>query len=271
MILKRIMAWANQNEGIIALVGLVIVLLGYVVPWLARVVTASIENAPQIALGIQQYREPLVGLGVLIILYSAIRFILSNRRRIIQVEDKLQILETMPETLLGDEQASNITAWLHKGKWSADKDGLSVTDSFLGGICKIGATWENYEVRFDFKIINKAAGWIVRAKSLDHYVMIQCNKNQLSPHIRKILSVSGDPPAPNFKVVDKIAHELELTEWNRVKTEVVGHHIKVWVNDKHIWSDSDLLQDFQFGTIGFRCSGREHALFRNIQVIKKSR
>lgn len=144
-----------------------------------------------------------------------------------------------------------------------------MTGSVFGGICKIGSTWEKYEFTFEFKIINKCAAWIARARSREHYVMIQCNKRQVRPHTLTVIKQPNEAPKRMFRVVTEIDHGLSLDEWNRVRIEVRGHGIKVWIEEKLVWSDSELLEYFPMGTVGFRCSGDEHALFRNIRVAKR--
>lgn len=262
---KRIRDWANQNEGFIGLIGLLIVVL----PSIVKAVLSLLNVAPSMVGFLQQYREIAVVIGFCLLVLAFTLALSNHRRRLSSIEEKLQILETAPATLLDQTQSPNLGTWSYEGRWMSDQDGLSVTDSWLGGICKIGATWENYEFTFEFKIINKCAGWIVRAASLDHYVMIQCNNRQLRPHIRKVMEQSSEASKPEFKVLQEIEHGLSLSEWNKARTEVMGHSIKVWVEDKLVWSDSDLLKDFQMGTVGFRCADKEHALFRSVQVIRK--
>lgn len=72
-----------------------------------------------------------------------------------------------------------------------------------------------------------------------------------------------------FQVLTEIDHHQSLVGWNKAKTRVLGHSIKVWINDALVWTDSELLKDFPTGTVGFRSSGREHALFKSIRVDKQ--
>jgi hypothetical protein len=266
--LNRIKNWANQNEGFIALVGIVITLGGLLLPELTRVLLSSV--APALVGFVQQYKETAVWIGVFILVLAFYLVTINHRERLLKIEEKIQVLENLPETLLGETASANLSNWsFGNDQWTSDQDGLSVTRSFFGGICKIGATWENYEFVFEFKIIHQCAAWIVRAKSDSIYVMVQCNTKQLRPHVLGIVQGPDGRFGRAFQVIKEVDHNLSLKEWNRARTEVVGHSIKVWINDTLVWSDSELLKNFPMGTVGFRCADDEHALFRSINVLKK--
>ena len=267
--LKRIIDLANQNEGFIALLGLVFALSSWLLPVLAKVLLSSV--APALVGFIQQYKEIAFWIGIFL-LGLALALVLKNHgKRLLEIEGKIRVLENLPEILLNETASANLSSWsFGSDQWTSDQDGLSVTKSGGGGICKIGASWENYEFAFEFKIIDRCAAWIVRASSESHYVMVQCNNKQVRPHIRSLVEQLADNTIkPEFVVVREIDHNLSLGEWNIARTEVIGYSIKVWLNDHLVWSDSELLKDFPMGTVGFRCSGVEHALFRCIRVVKK--
>jgi len=116
--------------------------------------------------------------------------------------------------------------------------------------------------------MHKCAAWIVRATSENQFVMIQCNAKQLRPHTFTIVQMPDGKLRRGFQVIKEADHNLSLKEWNKVRTEVKGHSIKVWINETLVWSDSELLKDFAMGTVGFRCSHDEHALFRHIKVVR---
>jgi hypothetical protein len=266
--LKRIKDWANQNEGFIALVGVVLTLGGLLLPELARVSLSSV--APALVGFIQQYKEIAVWIGVFLLVLAFALVSMNHRKRLLKIEEKIQVLENLPETLLDETASANLNSWsFGSDQWTSDQDGLSVTKSLFGGICKIGATWENYEFTFEFKIMHQCAAWIVRAKSDSHYVMVQCNNKQVRPHSLTIVQMPDGRLGRGFRVIKEVDHNLSLKEWNKARTEVKGRSIKVWINETLIWSDSELLKDFAMGTVGFRCSEDEHALFRCIKVVKR--
>jgi len=265
---KRIINWANQNAGFIALVGVVLTLGGLLLPELARVSLSSV--APTLVNFIQQYKEVTVWIGIFLLGLVFASVSMNHRKRLRQIEEKIQVLENLPETLLDETASANLSSWsFGSDQWTSDQDGLSVTKSRYGGICKIGATWENYEFTFEFKIMHQCAAWIVRAKSESQYVMVQCNNKQVRPHTLAVAQMPDGKLGRSFRVIKEVDHNLSLQEWNKTRTVVKGHSIKVWINETLVWSDSELLKDFTMGTVGFRCSHDEHALFRYIKVVRR--
>jgi hypothetical protein len=265
--LKNIKNWANQNEGLITLIGVILTLGGWLLPELAKWLLSSV--APRLVDIIQRYKILAISIGIILLILALVLELVNQRKRLLKIEEKIQVLENLPEILLDETASANLSNWSYRNdQWTSDQDGLSVTKSGLGGICKIGATWENYEFSFEFRIISQCAGWIVRARDDNHYIMVQCNNKQIRPHIFTIFAKDGKLQR-EFQVINEIDHNLSLKEWNKVRTEVIGHGIKVWINETLIWSDSELLKDFAMGTVGFRCSHNEHELFRYIKVVRK--
>jgi len=240
---KRFNAWANQNEGLVSAIGIAITVLLAVIGYLAQLYGAIVVLIVSAFL-------------ILGVLFALIWFVWTRH-------------SSKPRVLLQPARAAKLSVWSPNNGWSSQQDILSVTESMFGGICKFGSRWKNYEFCFEFKIVNKCAGWIVRAKSCDHYVMIQCTDQlhqQLRPHIRAVPSEGG---LPSYKLLIEIPLPYSLNEWNNARTVVVGHSIEVWINRTLVWSNSDLREEFGQGTIGFRCADDERALFRNIQVVKR--
>lgn len=266
---KRIQDWANRNRGFIALIGATITGIGVLGPLIIQAISSFLNIAPQIVDFFRQYGVVAVWIGLFLLGIAFVLVSLSYIRRLSAVEEKLRILETLPKVLLDETASANLNNWsFGNDQWSSDQDGLSATRSLFGGICKIGSTWENYEFVFEFKILNKCAAWIVRAGSHEHYVMIQCTDRQIRPHTLTAINRPNEPPMRMFTLITEVDHGLSLTEWNKARTEVRGHGIKVWIGEKLVWSDSELLRDFPMGTVGFRCADDEHALFRGIRVAK---
>ena len=264
---NRIRNWANQNPGLLTLIAVILAFIGLFLPSLADRL-ASIS--PFLAGILQQYNMVLVWLGGFLLVYALILGFINLRKRLQKIEEKIQFLENRPETLLNESSSSNLSIWsFGGGQWTVDQDGLSVTKSSHGGICKIGASWENYNFIFEFKIINKCAGWIVRAEPDSHYVMVQCNNKQIRPHIYTLKQNQDGTKYLGFQLINEIDHGLSINDWNTIRTEVIGHSIKVWINGTMVWTDPELLKGYKMGTVGFRCSQNEHAIFRNIRVIKK--
>jgi hypothetical protein len=76
--------------------------------------------------------------------------------------------------------------WEYYGDWRTEKENgeniLIVTDSPIGGIAKPCQLWTDYVFEFETKIIQHNSSWIIRARDIFHYVMLQCRQTELYPH-----------------------------------------------------------------------------------------
>lgn len=180
---------------------------------------------------------------------------------------------------------------------------LSVSQSSDGGITKKGFNWSDYEFVFDMKMINKNAGWIIRAENRNKYLMIQLNMEDLEnqklrlhlripplriPHLEKSyewLVIQED--------IISLDKPLRFLDWFKVRIVVFGSNIDVYLNGEHAahyfipdpirWQENYRFQgedkktgiaagtyiastSYPSGKIGFRCSGNEHAHFRAVKV-----
>ena len=269
-ILDQVRKWSNENPGVLRLAGVVLTAVGIA----QKALTPLFPSAPQMITFFARFGPIVFWAGVVFLAAAVSVAWRQQRRRLAQLEETVQILEALPETLLDQTTAANLSNWsFGSDQWALDEHGLSVTRSPFGGVCKIGASWENYQFTFDFKIIHHCAAWIVRASATraipSRYVMIQCRGDRLRPHVFFTRQVSDDTLERGFQVLTEIDHHQSPVGWNKAKTTVLGHSIKVWINNELVWSNSELLKDFPTGTVGFRSSGREHALFRNIKVQKQ--
>ena len=180
---------------------------------------------------------------------------------------------------------------------------LSVSESPEGGVSKKGFSWTDYQFSFEMKLVNKNAGWIVRAENRNKYLMIQFNlKDTKQPKLRLHLKI---PPSDrNYQWVvlqeDIISQiPIDKLEWMEVKIVVLGNNIDAYINKKHtahyiipdpiIWmedyrkligheqvkpskEDIQKTRNITFinasaaGRVGFRCYGDEHAHFKNVRV-----
>ncbi len=193
-----------------------------------------------------------------------------------------------------------------KVEYEDGKSLLSVSDSPDGGITKKGFSWNDYEFSFDTKIIEKNAGWIVRAENRSKYLMIQINlEDPQNPKLRLHLKIPGSIDYQWVVIkVDELeyADEIKLLTWIKVRILVLGSNIDVYLNGKH--SAHYFIQDpiiipspltgeiveiqrenektekvkllrkfvpmnYSVGRVGFRCYPGEHAHFMNVRVSPK--
>jgi hypothetical protein len=294
---KQLNDWAKNHSGLISLGALVVAVIGVFVavisvfgPWLLEKLSSFITFASTLLIIVRQYSQMGVWTGFALIIAGLFLRMRTHSWRLSSLEKdsvefaagikemrtlslRLSNLEKQTVVLLDNSESADLANWDYTGDWRSDEGVLSVTNSDDGGLSKSGTAWENYDLIFRFKLVKDCAGWIVRAQGFSRYVMIQCTKTKLRPHTRDrtfpLLLAGQTDPERGFKLVKEIPHGLSLREWNTVKTEVRGYGIRVSINERTVFSDSELLRDLPLGRVGFRCSGAEHALFRDIEVVQK--
>lgn len=179
--------------------------------------------------------------------------------------------------------------WDFRGKWRITEKGtLLVTQSGDGGLSKLGTYWENYTFTFKAFIQNICLGAIVRAHGLDNYYMLQITKKRIRPHQRiavpvfekesqsrpeieyiseGVLELQPLKHALGWYVFDGIAVDLNrpLEDWFDVRITVRGQSIFLYINDELVFQQDSFLM-IPTGKVGFRNSGAESALVRNVRV-----
>lgn len=177
--------------------------------------------------------------------------------------------------------------WDFEGHWRIPEKGtLLVTGpSDTGGITKVGAQWENYTFTFKARIIRACLGVIVRAKDLDNYYMFQIRADKIRPHRRvavphiEIQPEQQSQSAPQikpivfekgwqiFKPSTPLTHTLD--DWFDVRITVRGESVIIYI-DNNIVLQSESFLKIPNGKVGFRNSGSEEALVRNVKVMLQS-
>ncbi|TKJ31058.1 MAG: hypothetical protein CEE40_03125 [Chloroflexi bacterium B3_Chlor] len=180
--------------------------------------------------------------------------------------------------------------WEYYGAWRTEKEDrrhlLTVTESGDGGIARPCLLWRDYDFEFDTKIVRGNTTWLIRARDILNYAMLQCGQSELYPHFR----VNGMwVRLPRVS----LSTTLPLNTWFRVRIRVQGTRVtaKVTVDDAETeiynWDllrpnvrtfvigegdrtqRADLILSYPVGSIGFReWSDTECAQFRNVRVSK---
>ena len=101
----RIRNWVQDNQGLLVLAGVIITAIGVFGPWVAKTMALFLNITPKIILFTQRYNEIAIGIGIALIGLFLVQLILSNKRRISILGERLEILETRPTFLL-DESTS---------------------------------------------------------------------------------------------------------------------------------------------------------------------
>lgn len=184
-------------------------------------------------------------------------------------------------------------SWIGYGNFdhSRSEKAFSLTQADPGYVHSRCLLWADYKVTFDFKIVDRCLGVIVRAVDLANYVMLQITPTGIRPHIR----ING-----GWKVWEAsdvkldFEHPLSLDRWYRCEIFCENDNIAVRLyHDRQMilnrnWSipkgslifsfkttEEDLSPvnipfsiSLEYGSIGFRNSGPEKALIRNILILK---
>jgi len=186
--------------------------------------------------------------------------------------------------------------WQYEGDWKVElsEDGksvLTVTDSNLGGLALPCLSWTDYEIRFDMRILNKNAGWIIRASGLYDYVLQKIDQDEIVSFYRII----GALPE-----IGRMKHgqTIELDTWYSLIIFARGEWLSVYLmkegKENLIFQDRALgdkppltigikedigkgflsssqqlvAPAFRTGSFGFRAYGDEKAQFRNITAYR---
>jgi hypothetical protein len=175
--------------------------------------------------------------------------------------------------------------WNFKGNWRVpEKATLLVTGpDGSGGITKVGAHWENYTFTFRARIIRDCLGVIVRAQDLDNYFMFQIRNDRIRPHRRvavPMISVPAqqqpqgetpqiqpihfsvgwqifEPPTPFNRI---------LNTWFNCRIIVRGESVCISIDDEIVFQSESFLK-IPTGKVGFRNSGSEEALVKDVRVV----
>ena len=183
--------------------------------------------------------------------------------------------------------------WVGRGvfKYVINENCFEITNSDAGFIFPKVLTWDDYTVEFDFKISNKALGFVVRAVDLSNYIMMQCSYDGINPHIRQdgqwiVFSHTGTGLS--------FASPLNIDLWHHAKLVCEKRSVRVaiyknnnnaifdrhWIIPENITVEyKENLEaektiklskavDFDFGAMGFRDYGHERAFIKNVFIEK---
>lgn len=171
----------------------------------------------------------------------------------------------------------NLENWKYEGNWHTIQEGnqtiLVVTDSGRGGIAKPCLSWRNYIFEFETKTVNKYSAWIIRAKNLDHYVMLQCRTEEMLLLFRSERN-QGKWAWSKEEHID-LPRSIPTNTWFGVRIEVEKDMvtIRLTLDGEDIEVISDVIlappiapEKYVQGSVGFRESNKECAHFRNVRV-----
>lgn len=183
--------------------------------------------------------------------------------------------------------------WIGNGtfEYKRTEESFLISNSDSGYIYSKSLTWSDYKVSFEFKIIRDCIGCILRAVNLSNYAMLQIKLNGIRPHAR----VSGGWYVREAKDVNLCFNtDLSLDKWYKCVLSCEKGSINIKLFDKRnklFDRDWDIPQgslvfefkkdeqdsnpsripfpiNLEYGSVGFRNSGDEKALVRNLLIEK---
>lgn len=185
--------------------------------------------------------------------------------------------------------------WIGRGVFEYDRvhNAYLMTNSEPGFIYSQCLNWSDYLFEFEFKIIKDCLGVIVRATNLSNYVMLQIREGGIRPHIK----INGGWLSWEHQNVGlTFDKNISLDRWYKCSLFCEKDSISITIADKKAtvlqrsWSmpygrlgfpfpqkENDpqptvihFTADFNYGTVGFRNSGKEKALVRCCLIEKIS-
>src|SRR3989339_114432 len=180
--------------------------------------------------------------------------------------------------------------WIGQGtfQFNRNEKSFEITNSHSGYIYPRCLNWSDYYTNFEFKIINKSLGVILRATNLSNLVMLQIFDEGIKAHIR----VNGFWQSWDMHSTHlKFSHRLNLDQWYEFSAYCDKNSIKVVISENDLenktvfdrsWSiptgsinfeikNGDEISgtmpfsiNLEFGTLGFRNHGDERALVKNL-------
>lgn len=185
--------------------------------------------------------------------------------------------------------------WLGEGTFQHDRvhGAYSITNSGSGFIFSKCLNWSDYSLDFEFKILNKSLGVILRATNLSNLLMMQIFEDGIKAHIRINGFWQAWTPAQSGLVFNK---KLNLDKWFKCRIQCDKSSIRIRITNKEghqifdrVWKIPagevnyllPVKQDpvtqsvtvpfpinLEYGTVGFRNDGQEKAVVKDMLIEK---
>lgn len=188
--------------------------------------------------------------------------------------------------------------WIGDGgfKYERVHGAYSITNSDSGFIFSKCLNWSDYVFDFEFKILNKSLGVIVRATNLSNLVMMQIFENGIKPHIK--INGFWQSWSPKESKLE-FSKNLNSDKWYRCVFQCDKRSVRIRIYNiqgdvffDRVWEipsgvisfsfdsadNSKMPQpmissipfpiNLEYGTVGFRNYGNENALVENVLIEK---
>jgi hypothetical protein len=183
--------------------------------------------------------------------------------------------------------------WIGRGifEYTRTENCFLITNSDPGYIYSKCLIWSDYKFSFEFKIIKKCLGAILRAVNLSNYVMLQITPSGIRPHIR----INGgwkwwECSEVNLDFENRLSSDKWYTclfscEKGSINIKLFDGKNKIFDREWNIPQGSLVFQfkkdeqdlspinipfpiNLEYGSIGFRNWDDEKALIKNILIEK---
>ncbi|NCO39275.1 MAG: hypothetical protein GW911_17480 [Armatimonadetes bacterium] len=159
--------------------------------------------------------------------------------------------------------------WNAPDEWRVENGALVVAGGDIR-TCNVGKEWTNYAVELDVVIRKLRAQWVIRADSERDCCFIQLTSKDC-PYSPNSLRYHGwrDGKLDSISE-DALPFDIELGQTYHVRCEVVNHAAQTLIDGKVRGSwmfDDGATARWPRGTLGFRSSAQEAAVYRNLKVV----
>lgn len=160
--------------------------------------------------------------------------------------------------------------------WSIQNGALSAQGG-NSGLLGFGYNWTDYTMTFSTEITANQSGWIVRDQSANnnYLLILDANNDTVGPQnaLQQVVSNGSNSYVSLTSVT--LAQTLLPNTWHTVKTVVQGTTVTTYLDNSLVASFNSTsfpsgTPSYANGTVGFRESTGEAALYQNLQVTDTS-
>lgn len=162
------------------------------------------------------------------------------------------------------DQNGAVSAWSKPVFWTM---GVLNTDQWSAqwiNSAPAAASWHDYTLQIDFKIVSNAAGIFFRNQSNGDGYLWQINTYGSSPMLKEHVLENGAYRVLKQVSLKKFATNAEIDRWHTLKIVLQNTRITTFLDNHQVDVTDD--DTFHSGMVGLREAGGEKAEFRNLLV-----
>lgn len=176
------------------------------------------------------------------------------------IDNNKAILKKLDNLIYSSENNNNsLLDWEYKGNWQlfANKR-LKITNSYDGGLLKIGYDWKDIDISIDFMIINSNFGVIIRATDINNYYMVQIATDTIN-YLKK--------QDGNFvtQITNSNNISIKPNDLTNLKIEIRDDLLNIYINNQLIANKANFFS-IPNGRFGFRASDLEEVDIHTIKI-----